>query len=105
MQYVPAIGGRHRRILILFSLYFNVTFPGNTGATILFYNHFQTFDFGWISVVDFGQLKSNWNTFEKDLQTTVKKLYISYWNPTILKRFLNVFIQLLCYQGYGYFIT
>ena len=35
-----------------------IVIPGNTATTILFYNHFQTFDFSWISVLDFGQLKN-----------------------------------------------
>ena len=86
----------------LFTLWKRQQYPSNTGTAVLFYNHFKTFDFSCISVVDFGQLKYNWNSIGKDLQTTVKKPYISYWNSTILKRFLNVFIQLLCYQGKMY---
>ncbi len=65
-------------------------YPGNTATTILFYNHFQTFDFSWISVLDFGQLKSNWNTIawlEKKYKQLLK-------NPTFyteIQPFWNVF--------------
>ena len=46
--------------------------PCNTAQTILFYNRFPTLCFCWFSVVDFKQLKSNWNSMRKNLYTTIK---------------------------------
>ncbi len=49
-------------------------YPCNTDQTILFYNGFPTFDFSLFSVVDFEQLKSNWNNIRKTFIQLLKNL-------------------------------
>ncbi len=72
-------------------LWYHTLFPCNTAQTILFYNRVPMFDFSWFSVVEFKQLKSNWNSMRKNLYTIIKKPYISNWKPTFLKRWKYVF--------------
>ncbi len=54
------------------------------------------FDFRCFSVVDFKQLKSNWNSMRKHLHTIIKKPYISNWKATFLKRWKYVFFNSCC---------
>ena len=78
----------------------------NTDHTILFYNGFEMFDFSFFFffVVDFEQLKSNWNNIRKNLYTTVIKPYISNWKPTFLKRWKYVFVTVVVLPGFFIFI-
>ena len=62
---------------------------------MLFYNHFQMFDFSWISVVDFGQLKSNSVGTQLSSETPLEKTHKQLLkNPTFyteIQPFGNVF--------------
>ena len=70
--------------------------PCNTAHTILFYNPFPTFDFSWFSVVDFKQLKSNWNSMsKKPLYNHYKTLHFTLktnLSETLEIRFLTVVV-------------
>ncbi len=45
-----------------------------------------------ISVVDFKQQKSNWNSTRKNLYTTIKKPYLSHWKANFLRPIVNWYV-------------